>query len=105
MIPHFGDLKIPDSLISHLARTLQEGSRLQDFDLDHSPGPDSQPPSSPDGQKETIFSDRDYDTGTTRSGVTVPRERFSYWCFDLLFLICSDTAKGMSDSPNPRDTD
>jgi len=23
----------------------------------------------------------------------LPRERFSYWCLDLLFLICSDTAQ------------
>ncbi|KAH9934248.1 uncharacterized protein B0H18DRAFT_1082813 [Fomitopsis serialis] len=31
--------------------------------------------------------------GTTESGHFRPRERFSYWCLDLLFLICSDTAK------------
>jgi len=28
----------------------------------------------------------------------LPRERFSYWCFDLLFLICSDTAKDREPS-------
>ena len=32
--------------------------------------------------------------GTTSSGRFVPRERFSYWCFDLLFLICSDISQG-----------
>ena len=35
-----------------------------------------------------------YDLGSTDFGSLVPRERFSYWCFDLLFLICSETTKG-----------
>jgi hypothetical protein len=32
--------------------------------------------------------------GLTDFGNMVPRERFSYWCFDLLFLICSDVTRG-----------
>jgi hypothetical protein len=34
------------------------------------------------------------DLGSTDFGNMVPRERFSYWCFDLLFLICSDVTRG-----------
>jgi hypothetical protein len=41
---------------------------------------------------EKIDFEREY--GSTDSGPLTARERFSYWCFDLLFLICSDTTKG-----------
>ncbi|KAG9312399.1 guanine nucleotide exchange factor in Golgi transport N-terminal-domain-containing protein [Chiua virens] len=34
--------------------------------------------------------------GSTAPGEVVPRERFSYWCFDLLFLICSNVTNGGS---------
>ena len=36
------------------------------------------------------------DLGSTDFGNMVPRERFSFWCFDLLFLICSDVTKGLN---------
>jgi hypothetical protein len=32
--------------------------------------------------------------GSTAPIREVSRERFSYWCLDLLFLVCSDTSKG-----------
>jgi hypothetical protein len=35
-----------------------------------------------------------YGIGKTDIGTLVPRGRFSYWCFDLLFLICSDATTG-----------
>ncbi|EIN06524.1 hypothetical protein PUNSTDRAFT_90162 [Punctularia strigosozonata HHB-11173 SS5] len=95
VIPHLGDPRVPESLVVHLARVLQEGSRLQDFSMDNPDGSphEQEQPSSPDDQKVTVFADRDYEVGTTHTGRTVPRERFAYWCFDLLFLICSDTAR------------
>lgn len=34
--------------------------------------------------------------GTTAQVVEVGRERFGYWCFDLLFLMCSDVDQGAS---------
>ncbi|KAG1880964.1 hypothetical protein F4604DRAFT_496784 [Suillus subluteus] len=37
-------------------------------------------------------------SGGTASGVLVPRVRFSFWCLDLLFLICSNVRSG---SPIP----
>ncbi|KAF8968453.1 hypothetical protein BDZ97DRAFT_1902846 [Flammula alnicola] len=38
------------------------------------------------------------DHGSTDFGNLLPRERFSYWCFDLLFLICSDVTKDQEES-------
>lgn len=50
--------------------------------------------------KETRF-DSDFDRqakghmyGTTAEVVEVGRERFGYWCFDLLFLLCTDVGRG-----------
>jgi len=40
--------------------------------------------------------ERHHGHGSTDPGALLPRERFSYWCFDLLFLICSDVTKGAS---------
>ena len=40
------------------------------------------------------FGVADSGIGTTDPGHFLPRERFSYWCFDLLFLVCSETSKG-----------
>lgn len=100
IIPHLGDLRIPPSLIIHLSRVLQEGSKLHDISTNASDdmlGEDEKEHSSSSRRtSETLFhlDNRDYGLGTTHPGVVVPRERFSYWCFDLLYLICSDTAKG-----------
>lgn len=106
VIPHLGDVRVPDSLIMQLAKVLHLGSKLREFD-DASPPPSPPPPSTPPKkgsrtarssdsfEKVDVAGDRDYTVGTTDSGTSLPRERFSYWCFDLLFLICSDTAKGL----------
>jgi hypothetical protein len=92
VVPHLGDKRIPDPLVGQLAKVLHQGSRLYEVDLDsapHSPGS-----SSGSREFEKIDMDGQYDNGSTKSGALLPRERFSYWCFDLLFLICSDTTKG-----------
>lgn len=83
IIPQLGDLRIPDPLVAQLAKVLRQGSRLHDSDVACDELHDF----------ETVDMS-EYSIGSTASGVTLPRERFSYWCFDLLFLICSDTAKG-----------
>ncbi|KAF9810712.1 hypothetical protein IEO21_06846 [Rhodonia placenta] len=98
VLPYLGDTCIPDYLVVQLAKILQQGSRLRD--------PDS-PPRTPVGagpakddtrlsqeyEKVDRFGDPEPAEGSTESGRARPRERFAYWCFDLLFLICSDTAK------------
>ena len=32
--------------------------------------------------------------GTTAPSLLLPRERFAYWAFDLLFLICNASTQG-----------
>ncbi|KZS95343.1 hypothetical protein SISNIDRAFT_452743 [Sistotremastrum niveocremeum HHB9708] len=70
IIPHIGDARIPSHLITQLSDVLQRSSRIHDFDE---------------------FEDG---LGTTAGVPTIPRERFSYWCFDLLFVVCSRTTEG-----------
>ncbi len=42
--------------------------------------------------------------GTTADFPVVPRERFSYWCFELLFQVCGEGAadEGSSTYGDPR---
>jgi hypothetical protein len=108
VVPHLGDTRIPDSLVSQLARVLHQGSQLYESDPE-SEDSRSASPALPDTlttgkvvtrksrgsqEYEKVRLEREYDLGSTDSGSLVPRERFSYWCFDLLFLICSNTTKG-----------
>jgi len=87
---------IPDYLITQLAKVLQQGSQLllNESDDEYPPTPSSL--TKPDGKSAA----RGGKSNSERMGSTAPargvsRERFSYWCLDLLFLICSDTSKGM----------
>ncbi|KAL7278295.1 hypothetical protein ACG7TL_008271 [Trametes sanguinea] len=105
VVPYLGDPSIPDYIISQLARVLQQGSRLRVTDDDLPPSPSSLPDVpkntrkatedqfSEDFGKPTRFGDGAIGMGTTAPGRFLPRERFSYWCFDLLFLICSNTSQ------------
>jgi hypothetical protein len=81
VVPHLGDVRVPDSLVLQLARVLQQGSQIRVEDADA--GAYASPPSTPTGEER-------------RERTYALRERFAYWCFDLLFLVCSDTAKGAS---------
>ena len=101
VIPQLGDLRIPDSLVTQLAKVLRHGSRLHDSDaaLDEVNSVGSSSPSHRKSKESHDFETvdiREYGIGSTASGASLPRERFSYWCFDLLFLVCSNTAKGIS---------
>lgn len=73
VVPYLGAILVPDLLASQLAQILHQGSRLYEDDT----GIDSE-----------VY------LGKTEDGRALPRERFSYWCFDLLFLICSDSNIG-----------
>ncbi|KAJ7842842.1 hypothetical protein B0H14DRAFT_3868774 [Mycena olivaceomarginata] len=95
VVPHLGEKRVPDALVGQLAKALQQGSRLYESEL--SSNPHSPVSSSGSREFEKIEMDGQYD-GSTQSGALVPRERFSYWCFDLLFLICSNTTKDQEPS-------
>lgn len=88
IIPHLGsDIRIPDDVISGFGKTLERASmvRAEEEDAEDAPAEDSK---NVNGHAE----------GRSRQPPIVPRERFSYWCLDLLFLICSDVAKGIFNS-------
>ncbi|TCD65014.1 hypothetical protein EIP91_003335 [Steccherinum ochraceum] len=97
VVPHLGDSRVPDDVVSQLAKVLSQGSRLRDADdladLSFvSPKSKTSGRLSPDFEK-VDFGSEESTLGTTEAGKFLPRERFSYWCFDLLFLICSDVAQ------------
>jgi hypothetical protein len=94
VVPCLGDVRVPDYVITQLAKVLQQGSQL----LQHESDEDYPPTTSP-MQASDISAAWDGKANSEVVGNTVPRpavsrERFSYWCLDLLFLICSDTSKG-----------
>ncbi|KAJ3930574.1 MAG: hypothetical protein NXY57DRAFT_300956 [Lentinula lateritia] len=89
VVPHLRGSRIPDSVFTQLAKVLALGSGLYDSSLSSSPS------ESEFGRNEYVHvgADQHYPHGSTDPGHSLPRERFSYWCFDLLFLICSDTTR------------
>ncbi|KAI9452204.1 hypothetical protein F5148DRAFT_1237059 [Russula earlei] len=96
VIPCLGDDRVPDYLITQLAKVLQQGSRLlqREADEDNPPTPSShKQPSIKSTVRGRGSQADDEQVGSTEPVRTVSRERFSYWCLDLLFLICSDTLK------------
>lgn len=104
MVPYLGDLRIPDSLVCQLGKILHRGSWL--YELGREPDPlgsrgdaeisASQVPGGRDLEDyDSVSMESNYGLGNTESGSLVPRERFSYWCFDLLFLICSNSTTGI----------
>ena len=96
VVPHLGDSRVPDDVVAQLAKVLQQGSRLRDVE-DYSPASPQSKASgrlSPDFEQVDHFGSDESTLGTTEASKFLPRERFSYWCFDLLFLICSDIAQG-----------
>ena len=106
VVPYIGDHRIPDILVSQLGKILHAGSQACGVEGESSPisltgsSPSNLPTSSNSSISHAAkiipvdIDERYSDLGTTEIGKPAPRERFSYWCFDLLFLICSDTTKG-----------
>ncbi|KAG6810738.1 hypothetical protein H0H92_010542 [Tricholoma furcatifolium] len=91
--PHLGDSRVPDYLVGQLAKILHLGSRLQESLHDAA----SQDITDITSQKVESIPVH-YNSGTTETDPLVYRERFSYWCFDLLFLICSHTTSEQEQS-------
>jgi hypothetical protein len=111
VVPHLGGPRIPDVVVAELGKILQRGSKL--YDGEHLSHPDPRtgsssipvsalqsqnstvPPLSPAPQVTMVNIDVNYpDLASTDFGHLLLRERFSYWCFDLLFLICSNITRG-----------
>jgi hypothetical protein len=104
VIPCLGGDRVPDYRITQLAKVLQQGSQLllnESDDDEYPPTPTSLtiPDAKPAARGDKADGERMGSTAPTRG---VSRERFSYWCLDLLFLICSvcsDTPKGRICTP------
>ncbi|KAI0086033.1 guanine nucleotide exchange factor in Golgi transport N-terminal-domain-containing protein [Irpex rosettiformis] len=94
VVPHLGDSRVPDHIIAQLANVLQQGSQIRE-DPEYRPlSPASFETTSQRGSTDLdTFGKHSQVEGTTEPGRFLPRERFSYWCFDLLFLICSSVAQ------------
>ena len=112
VLPHLGGHRVPDTLIRRLGKALQRASKLYELDLPELLSHDVVRPDDAD-DTETLKDDRfetrfdgDFDRlatgddlfGTTAEVVAVGRERFAYWCFDLLWLMASDVEHGESFS-------
>ena len=96
VVPHLGDSRVPDYIIAQLANVLQQGSQIRDDPEYRPPSPASLDTTSQKGSTDfDSFGKHTLVEGTTEAGHFLPRERFSYWCFDLLFLVCSNVAQGM----------
>ncbi|KAF9267021.1 hypothetical protein L218DRAFT_955496 [Marasmius fiardii PR-910] len=109
VLPYLGDSRIPDQVIHILPNMLSLGSKL--YEGDYGVGSLSRSMSSDDlreGESREPDPSREYvkvekldvekhlghgSTDHNDPGSLVPRERFSYWCFDLLFLVCSDVTR------------
>lgn len=85
IIPHLGaDKRVPDRLIYGFGKCLERASTIT---IDERLTAEDVDPGSSEGHLHN-----GYANGTAHQPPLVPRERFSYWCFDLLCLICSDLA-------------
>jgi hypothetical protein len=123
-VPHLGGSRIPDYLVATLGKILQRGSKIyEDEQIASSESSsttdettsslpissESRPKNgaslanigSPSRLQGSALDVHYSDIGSTDFGTLLPRERFSYWCFDLLFLICSDVTKGENVSASP----
>ncbi|KAI0338792.1 hypothetical protein BDW22DRAFT_1362507 [Trametopsis cervina] len=97
VVPHLSDPRVPDYIIAQLAKVLQQGSQIRD-DAEYRPPSPASLESTParastESHALESFGDHTAGEGTTEPGRFLPRERFAYWCFDLLFLICSSVAQ------------
>ncbi|KAF7416059.1 hypothetical protein PC9H_002319 [Pleurotus ostreatus] len=95
VLPYIGDSRVPDPLIRQLSKVLQQGSALYESDskssASSSPIAEALRQPGEFGFGKGGLPEGSY--GSTDLGTPLPRERFSYWCLDLLFLMCSDFCK------------
>jgi hypothetical protein len=95
VVPHLGDPRLSDEVIVKLGQTLQRGSTIYEAEeVFMSPSTST----SLSLAVESVDIDTRYpELGSSRTGKPAPRERFSYWCLDLLFAVCSCEHKGQCD--------
>lgn len=105
LLPKLGGEAVPSTAISTLAEALRDASRLHDLSLHHesasialaspaltygsrSDSLDRREPRFANSFDEQANAPSNDFFGSTSSDTEVPRERFAYWCLDLLFHMC-----------------
>jgi hypothetical protein len=105
--PNLGHNRIPDDIIIEFGRVLQYASKIHEI----RPSPLQSVRSS---SNQTLVESTTMESvtrpkkgfggveleevmSTTIPTTILPRERFSYWCFDLLFLVCSHHPQGATN--------
>ena len=92
VVPCIGAVGVPDALVSEMARILCRGScvvGVADDDEVRWASTEVGRVVPREGEASTEVGGVIPRWASTEVGRVMPRERFSYWCFDLLFLICS----------------
>lgn len=95
VLPQLGDRQISDALVIQLAKVLSHDSRLHaNLHGTRSDGCKARatPHKSNNSRDSETVNMGENGIGSTVSGAPLPRGRFSYWCFDQVCLVCSDTA-------------
>ena len=95
VVPYVGDARVPDQVIIQLAKVLLSGSMVHVTEDSSSHEYHATPRSASTSDRSASPTAVEYAGFTVCLPIT-SRERFSYWCLDLLFLICSDKIKGAS---------
>ncbi|OAV93395.1 hypothetical protein PTTG_11843 [Puccinia triticina 1-1 BBBD Race 1] len=108
ILPYLGHSRIPDDIIRGLGMAVQRASRLYTFDLEiensrqltitSQRGPSLAQISAENCRFIDDFAKQAKGNiwATTADVSRRPRERFIYWCFDLLFLFCSPATSSES---------
>jgi hypothetical protein len=95
LLPRLASKSVPDFIATDLAQILQQGSRLYNLDIPAvKKGWFKKADASALGADDRRFT-HSFDimastplNGTTANITETHTERFAYWCFDLLFLVC-----------------
>ncbi|KAF8311099.1 hypothetical protein DL93DRAFT_1519713 [Clavulina sp. PMI_390] len=89
VVPNLGDSRVSDGITISLAKALAMASKLHELD-DSIPLPVPTTPqdlNSKSPSRHHKFDSLNTIEGTTAPVRVLPRERFAYWCFDLLFAV------------------
>ncbi|KAL5513923.1 hypothetical protein ACEPAG_2684 [Sanghuangporus baumii] len=92
VVPYVGDTRVPDNVIVQFAKMLLQGSLVHVTEDTSLHEHHSTPRSASVSDQSTSPTVVEYAGFTVCLPIT-SREQFSYWCLDLLFLICSDAVK------------
>ena len=96
VVPQLGDPRLSDKVVVELGQTLQRGSTVYELEdtLSASSTATAGISRAAPGVEQVNVDTQYSELGSSRTGKTAPRERFSYWCLDLLFAVCSSEHRG-----------